>query len=1053
MREAQVRGCAPDEASLAGSAAPSPSDQIDIDDARVDAEAGRPPAASRTDHFQIPAAMPERVRFVREWHVLRARARSALHVVCIGVIGLVGSARAENTPPPGTLFEMPLPGDIRRALASVDDGVAADRSQVLVELIRRSYHRPAGGKQYQRDLFLGSVLAPLDLSSGQSAALDDPPETLPLPLPPRIWIDLVFGGRTTSQSLAGEILRSRNAALLYSGLLSLDDHTRYWLTTQPDLIAELASRHAAAFLVAAPGLRVTEGAVRVPGGASAESAWEALAGVHPSAPADFVRALLAHGAGRLAYFFGAMAQLTPAEIRFALNLDSPDAAVRAAAARQLHAIFEHMAPTWKIEEQPFWRPALDPALLVADLRLEDDGRPALPGTRRFWNLVFADAGPNRTRPGRADDFRAAAHGESVDFAWLCEQVFKGEPGEQRRRYRLVLFASRTVRGVTPATVEDAIETVRAAGTYPALIAALERAKVSDVATFASAARRAAQLSAIRSHPRAIRALAQFQGALGLVTRAALRGSLPIDSLPEYVSSLSAVDLSHRGDYEGRLVRWLDEHLREPDRTAAMAAAVADSHDALYGYAAGPIERDLLRMLAGPAPVEPRYVDWEGTRYRLDVTHAEAARLARLIGGEARPYLTSARALVLIADALDEGGLDAAGLEREAGTFGQVAQALALDEAAGWDGTGVPRRYRQVDAALRRAARGGDARSATRLGPALRVLADDLLARGLLELAYAAALGHPERAPISANEAARRHDFGLRSPGWGRNGPWQLPVAGTDSVRGWRVTGSLLGLDVKLAEFSLIRLSWKLPARKPTLSEVDRRVLTEAVALVEPMSLTDADRDTIVAALRNGRARLAAARTPREAYALADEIRLGPVRRTLLPWVVAHDPERVATFLSPIELLWLGLDGMPMAPGLHEWGAPGEPRLGCLCLQMIDRRPWEMLAGRWPSGIFASGFPDLNLRLAELLAELQMPAPLLGPVLASATLDFILTASSRDPDDRRGLVEFVQELGPERLELYLALLTTDGPLVPSGDLAEPAAVRPAGSTGEETEVPR
>ena len=77
----------------------------------------------------------------------------------------------------------------------------------------------------------------------------------------------------------------------------------------------------------------------------------------------------------------------------------------------------------------------------------------------------------------------------------------------------------------------------------------------------------------------------------------------------------------------------------------------------------------------------------------------------------------------------------------------------------------------------------------------------------------------------------------------------------------------------------------------------------------------------------------------------------------------------------------------------------------------------------------SGFPDLNLRLAELLAELHMPATLLGPVLWSASLDFINNVNSRDQDDHRALVEFVQTLRADRLELYLALLTTDGPLVP------------------------
>ncbi len=150
--------------------------------------------------------------------------------------------------------------------------------------------------------------------------------------------------------------------------------------------------------------------------------------------------------------------------------------------------------------------------------------------------------------------------------------------------------------------------------------------------------------------------------------------------------------------------------------------------------------------------------------------------------------------------------------------------------------------------------------------------------------------------------------------------------------------------------------------------------------------------------------------------------------------MAHDPERLRRFFSPSELLWIGLGPRGIDAGLHAFGAPGRTRLGCLCLHLTDRRPWETFSGRWNSGIFASGFPDLNLRLAELLAELQMPAPLLGPVLAAATLDLVNMAVSGDQDDRRGLVEFVHDLRLERVEEYLALLTTDGPLVPVGEAA-------------------
>ncbi|HZB25769.1 MAG TPA: hypothetical protein VE379_06545, partial [Vicinamibacterales bacterium] len=152
------------------------------------------------------------------------------------------------------------------------------------------------------------------------------------------------------------------------------------------------------------------------------------------------------------------------------------------------------------------------------------------------------------------------------------------------------------------------------------------------------------------------------------------------------------------------------------------------------------------------------------------------------------------------------------------------------------------------------------------------------------------------------------------------------------------------------------------------------------------------------------------------------------RRSLLAWTVAHDAERAASFLSPSELLWLGWEAAASAD-LRPWGVAAEPRLGCLCLDLMGRGSTSHLAGRWFSGILATGFADLNLRLAELLSELQMPASLVAPVLAPATLDLIERAVMRDSDDTRGLVAFVQGLGASRVAQYLALLTTDGPLVP------------------------
>ena len=116
-------------------------------------------------------------------------------------------------------------------------------------------------------------------------------------------------------------------------------------------------------------------------------------------------------------------------------------------------------------------------------------------------------------------------------------------------------------------------------------------------------------------------------------------------------------------------------------------------------------------------------------------------------------------------------------------------------------------------------------------------------------------------------------------------------------------------------------------------------------------------------------------------ALAEELRLSPARASLLRWTVAREPARVAAFLSLGELLTLGIGEVDADSSLHAWGASAAPRLGCSCLRLPQREPWEIVAGRWGSGMLVSAFPDMHLRLAEFLSEMHMPAVLLGPVLA------------------------------------------------------------------------
>jgi hypothetical protein len=809
------------------------------------------------------------------------------------------------------------------------------------------------------------------------------------------------------------IVQSRNAALLYHALLSLDDETRAWLTGQPELLAEVASRHAAAFVVAAPAVRVSGGTIRVPGGAPAKASWEALAGAHVDQPAAFIRALLTRDDGRLAHFFAATGPLNEGQITLALRLEAPDTGDRVEAARRLQAAFARAVAGWNIEHRPFWRPALDPALLASDLRLDASGAPVLPGTQEFWQLVFA-----ATHPRDAAFVSTILEGEAVEFGWLCEQMFGTDPVLSARRYRSVLFASRLGLAPTPANVRDTVEAIRAVSDYPALAAVLERGRVQDPAVLARAARRAAQLSSIDNISRAARAITQYQGALAVVARAASRRSISPERLAELVASLSAVDPGDQGDYEGALVRWLEAHIP---------------------HEAGAREDDLLRLVAGTAPAEPRLVVWEGTRYRADPSYGETVRISRLLGEDARPYVSSAVELVAMADALESAELPLDTVRRTAAHLAAVGQAVGWEPSTDWTHD-VEERYEGVFRRLTAAAGGGDAGGARRLARPLRALSDDLLARGLLELTYAIALGQPERAWVTAGDVAKRHTLGIRPAS--RQPAWELPAITTGLRPGFGLSGALLGLDVALADLALVRLSSKPPPRRPMLADVKRRAFIQAVPLVEPAWLTDADMQRVVTAMRKGRERAAALQSADDARTLATELRMAPSRAALLSWMVTHDRQRVAAFFSAGELLLSGLGDVPDDSTLHAWGAPALSRTGCLCLRLPRREPGESVAGRWGTGMSVSTFPDLNLRLAELLAELQMPASLLGPVLASATLDFVNTGISRDEDDRRGLMEFVQALDTRRLEQYLALLTTDGPLVPVEDSPEPGPVTQA-----------
>ena len=342
----------------------------------------------------------------------------------LGVLVLAGAARAATADGSGAVGEIALPGGLRAARAAIGDEVSPDRSLFLLEFIRRTYDTPLRINE-PRSATLQALLQVLR-NGARSGTVD----TVPLPLPASLWSEAVFHGRATPATLIADILESRNASLLYAGLLALDDPTRAWVAAQPGLMTELASERAAAFLLAAPALRISGSTVSLPGGAAAQPVWAALAGASLSDAGRFVHTLISADEGRLAAFAGAMSELTGPQLTLVLNLDAA-AAARIDAARQVYAIFGRLLARKSQEHRIFTRPGLDPALLAASFSSGADGRIQVPGSparaspfswrnraRSGSGAFTAALGPKRL-PKAAQAPRGAAAGCTWPSARSC----------------------------------------------------------------------------------------------------------------------------------------------------------------------------------------------------------------------------------------------------------------------------------------------------------------------------------------------------------------------------------------------------------------------------------------------------------------------------------------------------------------------------------------------------------------------------------------------------------------------------------------------------------
>lgn len=930
------------------------------------------------------------------------RARSAF-------AGAAASLRTADDPPRRVALHA-----LADALGGTIAGGAGARQLTLAQdaasVARRTWLTAAG-------LDCGDLVT--RLNAGEEAPLALRPGVAPLPFGEDFWHRVLRPAAPLRGSSFASILGDRRAALLYYGAVALDARTQAFVAAAPALGDVLYSDLASAVLALnGRSLHVDNGRVAVPGGADAEPLWEAVVGAPVSDAVAFTAWLLSRDDGRIALLYDAIAHLEPSARRFALGFDEPDPARRRQRFVGLTRAAAAALAGWSPRDRPFERVVFDVAHLLIRTRMAPGGRPLGPVSRRFWTAAFE--GADLPPPER---YQALDGGPVLDAADLAGLVVVANTAARRDRAEAWLFAQRVFPSPAPGDLADALVAVRALARYKALILTLERMGITDAATYALAARTADALSRI-DRGAAWTPLALFQGALAIVERARFSRVMDGMAADRLVRSLCALPVE-RGEYLGGVAAWIDRHLLDAWGAPGSPGPPLDARR--------PVESRVLAAMAGAVesspygrPAEMPEIEWEGLRYRVDPASASFRRLVAIRerqGGQSLDaVLDLARAAAAVVTAEPDG------LAQRTDELASAIETVRLGEpprAAGRPDLGAA--LRDVRGRLGGAA--GSERRARAVRRAQRA-ADWHLARVLAALAYAPHLGDADSPALLGGDPSSSHDFSLTEPRLDVRvaAMWSLPEEQRDSRVGWRVGGSLLGLDLAMSRFALRRLPSEVMPGAPMLSDLERLALTEPVVLASPFDHTDAARDALAAALRRGRERASRAAASRAALErLAEEAGLDEWRVALLPWLRDHDAERLTDEWSLGEFVRVGVSGP--AAEFDPWGVSGASADGHLTVTFPWRLPWTSLAGRKGSRVVPALVPDLPIAVAEALADRGLPARLTVGVLSVATQELLDSLRVSHGDDWLALSALARAVMAGRLDDYVAALTIGGALVP------------------------
>jgi hypothetical protein len=932
------------------------------------------------------------------------------------VVALLAAFPARSAAAAAAGEDVPIPGGSQALARALGLDPPPDRGRFLYEITRLIYDNPEGRRPETEKFLLGlRQAANRDKRFARPVPDRAATDTVPVPLTADIWSDAIFHRRVERDELVLAIIGDRLATFLCHGLLALDDQTLQYFGDHPSLLSRIYERSAPTFAAFSSGLRVRANRVVPPTERDDVAAmWEAVVNEKTTRADRFISQLLEMNEGRVASLYDTIGHLDPSRRAFALGLWLPDAATRAVRFKTLATSGVGGFREWHVRTMPFNRASYDIATLLNQVRVNEAGEPTAPSARGFWSRVFSavDVPEDAARQLRGLDE------EPIDAAWLADTIGSADVRQRAERLEQLTMGQRLFADAGAAAGRgDVFLTLRGLARYRMLIVTLDRIGIRAPSVYVAAIRHAARLSTLDGR-RAFVAQSQFQGALAVASRIVRVRSLTTAQMQALLEKLFSMPIGDDGRYAGSVAAWLRNDV-------AAALPLADT-----------VEAAVLRAMSGPPGPEGRpTVTWEGQSYHLDLGAAERRRLQQVRDRQEGLPLDVALDLAAAARALsgDAGALDDA--QRMATRLTRMLEDLPRRQGREVEnvppGVQPPPDAREVLQKvvdeLSKAVRNKDVKHAARQSEPLNELADELLAEALLSIAYAADVGDPEGTVLLAGDVSHRHDFGLglKDSEQRLRHIWSMPHQEVTPGVPWRVTGSLLGLDVALAPLALRRLNFERVLEAPRLTTNQRDAFALSVALLNPFDLRDADRDRIADAIERGTQRVAALAGESAIEAVADELRMEPWRRRAIRWTIAHQRDRVESMLTLSELLILG-GADPAA--FDAWGMVTVSS-GCLCPRIPRPGSWPFLVGRPQLGLVAVGVADLHLYVARMLKEMQLPAALARVILSGAMQDFIDEVKPTDDGDWLTLVRRAHLIPRERVEDYIAAATAAGPLVP------------------------